>query len=219
MTILSFQETQKLLREYNFPWVETRALTTIGEANQFVREIGFPVVLKLYSTAVAHRTEQKAVIVNIRNQEVLQQAWQTLMPLLSQFPKSTLIMQPMEMGIELAAGMKRDKQFGPVIMFGLGGIFIEVFQDVSLRLAPFSRKVAKEMIKSLKGYPLLTGFRGAKVVNVKILESILVNLSRLSLEHPEIESIDFNPIMANGQRIYIVDAKFFKKVNFKDEKS
>ena len=144
MTILSFQETQKLLREYNLPWVETKVLTTIEGANQFIKKIGFPVVLKLYSTAVAHRTEQKAVIVNISNKGSLQQAWQALTPLLNQFPESNLIIQPMETGIELAAGMKRDEQFGPVIMFGLGGIFIEVFQDISLRLRSEERRVGKE---------------------------------------------------------------------------
>jgi len=172
------------------------------------------VVLKVNAPQIIHRTEKQGVITGINNQADFLTAWQKLSPLLRETREAEMMVQKMEKGLELAAGMKRDSQFGPVIMFGLGGIFIEIFQDVSLRLAPFSRKVAGEMIKEIKAYPLLTGFRKKKPVDLEQLKSLLVNLSHLSLDHPEIQEIDFNPIIANGRRINIVDAKFLRKVNF-----
>ena len=209
MILLSFADTEKILKTYNLPLVTTKAVRTKREANQFIRKIGFPIVLKVYSPSLAHRTEKGAVFSKINNLQDFHRAWQKLSPWLKKSPKTKILIQPKKEGLELAMGMKRDAQFGPVIMFGLGGIFIEIFHDVSFRLAPFSRAVAKKMIKEIQAYPLLNGFRGREKVDIEILASVLVNLSKLSLEHPEIQEIDFNPVMAKGNQIFIVDAKFF----------
>lgn len=208
MIALSFTESSQLLQQYHFPWVKTGVFTSSRKANQFVKKIGFPVVLKVNDPQILHRTEKKGVMAGITNQPDFVIAWKKLAPFLQKSKEAGIIVQKMESGIELAAGMKRDSQFGSIIMFGLGGIFIEIFQDVSFRLAPFSKKVAREMIQEIKAYPLLTGFRKRKPVDLDQLESILVDISRLSLDHPEIQEIDFNPIIASGRRIKIVDAKF-----------
>jgi len=208
MKLLNFDEAQKLLRDYHLPETKTRIFTSCREAKRFAQRLGFPVVLKVYSPFILHRTERGEVAASIDNQLALDQAWRKLVPSLKESAQAGLLVQKKEKGLELAAGMKRDPQFGPVIMFGLGGIFIEVFKDISLRIAPFSQSTAREMIKEIRAYPLLAGFRGRKPIGKKKLAVILVQLSRLSLDHPELKEIDFNPIMADGQRIKIVDAKF-----------
>ncbi len=209
MTLLSFADTEKLLKTYHLPWARTKALRNKREANHFVQRIGFPIVLKVYTKSLAHRTEKKAVITKINDLQDFQKAWQQLSPWLKKSSEAKILIQPKKDGLELAVGMKRDSQFGPVIMFGLGGVFIEVFHDVSFRLAPFSKMVAKKMIEEIQAYPLLNGFRGREKVDIEALVSILVNLSKLSLDHPEIQEVDFNPIIAKGKHIFIVDAKFF----------
>jgi len=214
MKLLNFDEAQKLLQDYHLPETRTRIFTSCREAKQFAQHLGFPVVLKVYSPFVLHRTERGGVVAPINNQPAFLEAWQKLAPFLKESARAGLVVQKKEKGLELAAGMKKDPQFGPVIMFGLGGIFIEVFKDVSLRIAPFSQSTAREMIKEIKAYPVLAGFRGRKPIGEKKLAGVLVQISRLSLDHPELKEIDFNPIMADGQQIKIVDAKFLK-----DEKS
>ena len=209
MILLSFADTEKILQTYHLPFVTTKAVRTKREANQFIRKIGFPIVLKVYSPSLAHRTEKGAVFPNIYNSSDFRKAWGQLSPWLKKSLQAKILIQPKKEGLELAMGMKRDAQFGPVIMFGLGGIFIEIFHDVSFRLAPFSKAVAKKMIQEIQAYPLLNGFRGEEKVDIEALASILVNLSKLSLEHSEIQEIDFNPVMAKGKQIFIVDAKFF----------
>ena len=209
MTLLGFTDTEKILQTYNLPLVTTQAVRSKREANQFISKIGFPLVLKVYSRSLAHRTEKGAVFPNINNLRDFRQAWQQLSPWLKKSPAAKILIQPKKEGLELAMGMKRDAQFGPVVMFGLGGIFIEIFHDVSFRLAPFSKTVAKEMIEEIQAYPLLNGYRGQEKIDLNLLASILVNLAKLSLEHSEIQEIDFNPLIAQGKQISIVDAKFF----------
>ena len=211
MTLVDFLEAQKLLEENNFPWAETDVFTSFREANQFARKIGFPVVLKVYSQRLIHRTEKRGVITQVSNNKDFKRAWHQLTPFLQKSAPAKIMVQKEEQGLELAAGMKRDQQFGPVVMFGLGGIFIEIFKDVSFRIAPFSRKEARAMIREIKAYPLLKGFRHIERVDLNQLETILVNLSHLSLRHSEIQEVDFNPIIAQGSQVKIVDAKFLKK--------
>jgi acyl-CoA synthetase (NDP forming) len=210
MKLLNFDEAQKLLQDYHLPETETQIFTSLKEARASVQSLGFPLVLKIYSSSLLHRTEEGGIRKGIDNFPSFVKAWKELSPFLKKFSQAGLILQKEEKGIELATGMKRDPQFGPVIMFGLGGIFIEIFKDISLRIAPFSLKTAREMIREIKAYPLLSGFRGREPIAEEKLIDILVKLSQLSFDHPEIEEIDFNPIMADGRRVVIVDAKFLK---------
>jgi len=120
-----------------------------------------------------------------------------------------ILVQKMGFGREIALGMKRDLQFGPVLMFGLGGIFIETLKDVSFRICPLSKKTAKEMIKEIRGYPVLKGQRGKRGINIEKLVEIILQLSKLSLENPEIKEIDFNPIFVDEKTAKVADLKFF----------
>jgi len=115
----------------------------------------------------------------------------------------------MRSGLELVLGVKRDIQFGPVVMFGLGGLLVEIMKDVSLRIVPIDLAEAKQMISEVKGYRLLTGFRGQPAVDQKKLAEIIVNLGCLATENPEIEEIDLNPVMATSRQIDVVDAKIW----------
>jgi len=108
-------------------------------------------------------------------------------------------------GNEVAIGMNRDDQFGPTIMFGLGGIFIEILKDVSLRVAPINKNEALEMIKEIKGFKILDGARGNKKANINTLVDILVNVSNLSLKEEQIKSIDFNPVIVNESKALVAD--------------
>jgi len=116
-------------------------------------------------------------------------------------------------GVEIVIGMKRSKEFGPVLMFGLGGILVEVLKDVSFGVAPISRSVAKKMIEEVKGYKILKGFRGSLPVNLEKIIDILVNLSKLSLENQNIKEIDLNPIIVNDKKALIVDTSFLYEKN------
>jgi len=121
--------------------------------------------------------------------------------------KAKVLIQKMEMGVQLITGAKLDPVFGPVIMFGTGGIFAELFQDVSFRITPFGKKEAKEMIQEIKGYKLLKGYRNQEKVSLKSLQSILLNLSFLMEKEQNIKEVDFNPVIANKDGAVVVDAK------------
>lgn len=176
------------------------------EAWNFISKLKQPVAMKIDAAEVWHRTEAAGVFLNVSRKQEFEQAWQRL----SSISESRgVIVQEMRSGIELALGAKRDAQFGPVVMFGLGGILIELMQDVSFRVAPIDLAEAQRMIREIKGYRLLTGFRGRPAVDQDKLAEILVNLGYLAAENSEIEEIDLNPVMANGQRIEAVDAKIW----------
>jgi len=118
-----------------------------------------------------------------------------------------MLIQPMMKGKEIIIGMKRDPFFGPVIVFGLGGIFVEILKDVSMRIAPLTKKDASEMLTEIKGIEILKGARGEKSVNFKALQKIILSLSRLSLKHREIKEIDLNPVMVDEKEARVVDAR------------
>ena len=118
-----------------------------------------------------------------------------------------MFVQPMAKGKEVIVGMKRDPVFGPVIVFGLGGIFVEALKDTSMRIAPVSPAEAAAMIEEIKGYKILHGLRGEKSVSMAALAKIIVAVSKLSLAHPEIKEIDLNPVMADAKKAVVVDAR------------
>jgi len=215
MTLLSFEETENLLLKYKIPFSKTKLLYLKSRAISFAKEIGYPVVLKISSPDILHKSEIKGVRVGIKNENELKKAWdEILISVKKSKPKlkiEGILVQKMVSGIEVAVGMKRDSQFGPVLMFGLGGIFIEVLKDVIFRIAPINQKEALKMIKEIKAHKIFKGFRGQKPINIKAIVKIITNLSKLSLTEKKIKEIDLNPIIINEKRAQVVDAKIIIK--------
>jgi len=205
MNILSFKETELILSKYKIPFCKTEIFNSKEKALLFAQRIGFPVALKVHAQKVFHKSEIKGVKVGIENEEQFNLAWDEMMESIEGKNIEGLLVQEMAYGNEVAIGMKRDKQFGPVLMFGLGGIFIEIIKDVSFRVAPINKNEALEMIKELKSFKILDGARGKEKVNINSLVDILISLSNLSMKEERIEAIDFNPIMVNRDRACVAD--------------
>ncbi len=211
MKLLSWEETKIYLKKYKIPYLETRIFKDKKSAADFAQKIGYPVVLKVSSPDILHKTDIGGVEIDIKDGWQFSRAWDKIISQVSfSMPKAKingLLVQPQVKGIEIVVGMKKDKVFGPVLMFGLGGIFVEVLKDVSFRVAPVSMREAKNMIKQINGYPILTGFRNIKKVNLEKIQKIIVCLSELCLNNPEIKQIDLNPIIADEKKVWVADAK------------
>ncbi|MDD4531306.1 MAG: acetate--CoA ligase family protein [Candidatus Pacebacteria bacterium] len=205
MEILSFEETRRLLLKYKLPFCRTEIFNSKDKAVVFAEKIGFPVVLKVHAQKIFHKSEIGGVKTNIRNKEDFEKAWLEIEKNIRGKNIEGMLVQEMRSGSEIALGMKRDPQFGPVLLFGLGGIFIEIIKDVSLRVAPISREEALAMIKETKGAKVLEGARGRKKADLGIIADMLVNLSNLSIKEEKIQSIDFNPVMVEGDKACIAD--------------
>ncbi len=204
MELLSFKETKSLLLKYGLPFCETEIFNSLDKAIEYAEEIDYPLVLKVFGKDIFHRTENEGVVVGIKNKEDLKREWEKMD---QRFKiKEGILVQETVNGRELILGMKRDEQFGPVLMFGLGGIFAELYKDVSLRLSPLDKKEAEKMIKETKAWEIIKGFRGEGVNKEKVIE-LLVRLSKLAEKERMIKSIDFNPVMGNKKEVLIVDFK------------
>lgn len=211
---LSDQEGIALLAHYGIPFVETRVCDDAASVMKAAHDIGFPVVLKLSSPRVLHKTEHGAVITNVFNEDRLQSAFQQLESVVDRLQLSAgsyryLVQAMVSDGREVMLGIQHNPRFGPMVAFGLGGIWVEVFQDVALRLAPLSRDVAEDMIQSIRGVDILRGIRGKQAVDFERLTEVLLRLSQLAVDHPEIVELDINPFLAfpEGHRCVAVDVR------------
>ncbi len=186
------------------------------EAAKLAQKIGFPVVMKVNTPHILHKTEYKAVAVDLRTpQEVMEQYNEMQKRIKKAMPNSkekfsVVIQEMITGGVETVIGMTTDPSFGPLIMFGLGGIYVEIMKDVSFRIAPLTDLDAREMIQSLKGYRLLTGFRGSKPVDIVSIEDAITKLSQLVLDFPDFAEIDINPFIVTPDKnnTRAVDARF-----------
>ena len=208
--ILRFEEATKLLKTYKIPIIKTRKIKKLEEVLNIGNKWGFPLVLKLDSAEILHKTDIGGVITNIQNKKELTKAWQKIKKVATKY-KSDVIVQPYIKGVEIIIGAKKDAVFGPVVMFGLGGIFVEVFRDVSFRVAPLSKKEAQKMIEEIKGYQILKGYRWQKPVNVEQLAEILVSISQIMQNEKNIQEIDLNPVIATEKKALVVDAKIIQQ--------
>lgn len=205
MEILSFEETRRLLSKYKLPSCRTEIFNSKDKALAFAEKIGFPVVLKVHAQKIFHKSEIGGVKTNIQNKEEFDKAWEEIEKNIRGKNIEGMLVQEMRSGSEIALGMKRDPQFGPVLLFGLGGIFIEIIKDVSLRVAPINKEEALKMIKETKGAKILEGARGKKKADLENIAEMLTNLSNLSIKEEKIQSIDFNPVMVDGEKACIAD--------------
>ena len=204
MNILSFQETERILSKYKIPFCKTEIFNSKERALLFAQKIGFPVVLKVHGPQIFHKSEIGGIKINI-NEDNFDLAWEEMINNVEGKNIEGILVQEMVYGNEVAIGMNRDDQFGPTIMFGLGGIFIEIIKDFSLRVAPIDKEEALGMIKELKGFKILDGARGNPKVNLDSISDILVKISNLSLKENQIKSIDFNPVIVNKSKALIAD--------------
>jgi acyl-CoA synthetase (NDP forming) len=192
-----------LLREYGITTPECAIVRTSAEATSKAQEMGYPVALKIASPSTLHKTEKGGVVLNIRNVRELRKSFKNMAA------DSYLLQEMAPAGIEVIVGGKRDREFGPVILFGLGSIFVEVYKDTALRVAPIEETMAEELIGEIKGSALLKGFRGLKPADFQVLVKTLVNISNLLMDHPEITNLDINPliVLEKGKGCVAVDIK------------
>jgi len=207
MEILSFEETRNLLLKYKLPFCRTEIFNSKEKALVFAKQIGFPVVLKIHAQKIFHKSEVGGVKVNIKNEEEFINSWDEIEKNIEGKNIEGILVQEMVSGSEVAIGMKRDSQFGPVLMFGLGGIFIEIIKDVSLRIAPIDIDEALAMVREIKGFKILDGARGKNKVDIVKIAEMLVNISSLSMKEEKIQSIDFNPVMVTDKQAVITDLR------------
>lgn len=211
-TVLTEFESKKLLERAGIPVVETRLVRTKRETISVSKEMGFPVVLKITSPDIVHKSDSGGVKLGIANATQASKAYSEIMLSIKQrYPGAIIhgltVQKMTPPGIQVIVGMNKDPQFGPVLMFGLGGILVELLKDVSFRVVPVTKRDAAEMIKEIKGYPLLEGYRGQEPANIDALQDIIVRVSQFVERTPEIKELDLNPIFAYRDKAVSVDAR------------
>jgi len=206
------REVQEILIAYGFPLAQSRTAATAAEAIAAAQEIGYPVVLKIASERISHKTDVGGVKLDLRNADEVGQAYRDLTARLGdRDPDLRVQVQKMVRGgREVILGMTRDTQFGPLLMFGLGGVFVEVMRDVSVRIHPLTDVGAGTMIEKVKGYPLLAGARGEKPVALPLVRQCLLRLSQLVSDfEDDLAELDLNPFIVteSAARSFVVDAR------------
>ncbi len=194
------EQALDIFEAYSIPIAPYQIAKTAEEAVSVAEKIGYPVVLKIHNPEVLHKTELGGVILDLRDEKEIQKGFSNLKKKIEKknLPFCGVVVQKMiKGGVETVLGMSTDPIFGPLIMFGLGGINVEILKDVSFKVQPLTDQDAQEMIKSLKGYPLLTGFRGSKPVDIQELQTCLLKLSQLVTDFPVIDQIDINPFIVS----------------------
>jgi acyl-CoA synthetase (NDP forming) len=211
-TLLTEIESKELLKSAKIPVVDTKLATSKTEAVELAKKMGFPVVMKIVSPDIVHKTDSGGVKLGVQNGTQAGKAYSEIIANVKKHdPRAKIVgvsVQKMARpGVEVIIGMTKDAQFGPVIMFGLGGILVEVLKDVSFRIVPMTKRDAAEMIEEIKGYPLLKGYRGSEPANIPYLEELIVKVSDFVDKNPEIKELDLNPVFAYKDGGIAVDAR------------
>ncbi|MFH1080422.1 MAG: acetate--CoA ligase family protein [Pseudomonadota bacterium] len=205
-TTLSEYEGAKLLIHSGMPMAKAILAGDLADIKSAAKEIRYPVVLKACSAEVSHKTEKGLVAVNLDSEAALEAAFEKMSGLFSVNKGEFLVQEMIKGSRELVIGMIRDPQFGPCIMFGLGGIFTETMGDVTFRPAPINESDAEEMIEEIKGRKILDAVRGMPAVDIDSLIHCLMVMNKLALGHENIEAIDINPLIIRGNKPFGVDA-------------
>jgi len=205
-------EAKTVCRAYGIPVTDFKVAKNEAEAVEFADEIGYPVVLKIVSPDVIHKSDVGGVIINVKDAEDVQKAYEQIMDSVKRHEPNAeivgvLVQEMAPQSTEVIVGATKDPQFGPTLMFGLGGIFVEILKDVTFRIAPVTEDEAREMITAVKAYPLLKGYRNTPPADIEAIVKILLNTSRLVMEHQEIKELDLNPIMVYEKGAKTVDAR------------
>ncbi len=205
-------EAKELLRKYGIPVPVFKLIKNEDEVSKITGEIGFPLAMKIVSPDIIHKSDAGGVKLNIKDEKEAKLAYQEIIFNVKKYNKEAriegVIVYPLiPKEVEVIVGMIKDPHFGPVAMFGLGGIFVEVLKDVSFRIIPLEERDAQEMITEIKGYEILKGVRGKPPRDTQAIKEVLMRISQLTMENPEINEIDLNPIFAFEKGLQVVDAR------------
>ena len=211
-TVLTEIEAKQILMEAGINCTDTRLAADKAEAVAMSEEIGFPVVLKISSVDITHKSDAGGVKVNLQDKAAVEKAYDEIMAsCTAKYPDANIegisVQGMAKAGTEVIIGMTKDPSFGPVLMFGLGGIFVEVLKDVAFRIVPLDKNDASDMINEIKGKKLLEGYRGQDPADIPFLEDMLLKLSELVDKTEGIAEIDMNPVFAYKQGAVVVDAR------------
>lgn len=212
-------ESKDLISQYGIPVGTYKIAKTKNEAIKFAKEIGYPVVAKLMSPDIIHKTDAKVIKLDIKSDDELSQAYEEIIVNGKKYKSDAQIIgvniQEMAKGgvAEIIIGGVRDKNFGPILMFGFGGIFVEIFKDVSYRVCPINKEEARRMVQNIKAFPLLNGYRGQAKGDIDQLIEVILKCCKLLLENPQIVELDLNPVIVfkSGNGIMVVDARIILK--------
>ncbi|MDQ4073635.1 MAG: acetate--CoA ligase family protein, partial [Thermoproteota archaeon] len=218
--VITEEVAKEILSSYNIKVPGFALVKDIDSAIKEANSLGYPLVAKIVSPQILHKTDVGGVKIDLKNEQDVRSAFTDMHERLSREydVKGVLLEKMVPKGVEMIVGLQNDSQFGPVIMVGLGGIFTELFKDVSFRVLPITREDALSMIEDLQGKALLKGYRGSQPVNLDMLSEALMNISRLGYDiSPYYESIDFNPIIVYADSYYVADAKILLADNPKHD--
>ena len=203
---LSEFDSKQVLAAYKIPITKEVMIKDASELDNAAKEVGYPLVMKGCSAEIAHKTEKGLIQVDLRNEDESRAAFEDISGKLESAGDAILVQEMVKGQRELVVGMTRDPQFGPCVMFGLGGIFTEILKDVSFRVAPLTRRDAMDLMDDFKGKKILDAIRGMEAVDREVLADILIAVGQIGMEHDEIQEIDVNPLKILNGKPVAVDA-------------
>ena len=203
---LSEYESKQVLASYGIPVTPEELVINPEDLSQAIHKIGYPLVMKGCAAEIAHKTERGLIRLDVRNEDEAQTAFKEITAAMDGAEKAVLVQQMIKGQRELVVGLTRDPQFGPCVMFGLGGIFTEILEDTSFRVAPIEKRDALEMMKEIKAHKILEAIRGMEPVDKDMLADILIEIGRLGIENEAVKEIDINPLIISRGKPVAVDA-------------
>ncbi|MBN2478317.1 acetate--CoA ligase family protein [Candidatus Micrarchaeota archaeon] len=209
---MSMLKDFSLLEKYKFKLLPYKIAKNEEDAVKHAKYIGFPVALKIISPQITHKTDVGGVRIKIKNSDMLRHAYRDIVSSAEKSKaevKGVLVQKMARKGIELIIGGKEDPQFGHMVVLGLGGVYVEIFRDITGRICPISKQDVREMVGELKSHPILTGVRGQKAVNMNTLEDIMLKTCRF-MEKEKVKELDLNPVIFDSKGADIVDARIRK---------
>ncbi len=210
-------EAKAICADYQMPIPLFELAKSAEEASNAAQRLGYPIVLKIVSQDILHKTEAGGVLLDIRNSAEVRDGFIRIMENAKKHSskaklEGVLVQKMVPQGTEVIIGGLMDPQFGQTLMFGLGGVFVEILKDVTLRIAPITEQDAREMIREIKAYPILKGYRGQPPVDEDAIVDILLKASDLTMENPQINQMDLNPVMVYDKGSSIVDARMILRL-------
>jgi len=205
-TALSEYESKQVLASYGIPVTQEELVINPEDLSKAIHKIGYPLAMKGCAAEIAHKTEKGLIRLDIRNEGEAHTAYKDITAAMGGAEKTVMVQQMIKGQRELVIGLTRDPQFGPCVMFGLGGIFTEVLEDTSFRIAPIEKRDALEMILEIKAHKILEAIRGMQPVDKDMLADILIAIGRLGIENEAVKEIDINPLIISAGKPVAVDA-------------